>query len=43
MNSGASDEELGVRIVALHRDQTLVTNRTGSDPVRIVSTMGVRA
>lgn len=42
MNSGASDDELGVRIVALHRDQTLVTNRTGSDPVRIVSTMGVR-
>jgi superfamily II DNA or RNA helicase len=37
-----SDEDLGTRIVALHRDGQLVTTRTGNDPVRIVSTMGVR-
>lgn len=40
----ASDEELYARLVALNRDNRLVVeSRAGNDPVRIVSSMGVRA
>lgn len=42
IRNGISDDDLVARVAALHRDQALVIEvRTGSDPVRIVSTMGV--
>ncbi|MFI6997166.1 helicase-related protein [Nocardia sp. NPDC050175] len=42
--SGASDEDLATRITALNRDGDLViASRTGKDPIRIVSSMGVRS
>ncbi|WP_226949891.1 helicase-related protein [Rhodococcus rhodochrous] len=44
IRSGASDEDLATRITALHRDGDLViASRTGKDPIRIVSSMGVRS
>ncbi|MFD6858162.1 helicase-related protein [Rhodococcus sp. NPDC060090] len=44
VRSGASDEDLATRITALHRDGDLViASRTGKDPIRIVSSMGVRS
>jgi hypothetical protein len=40
--SGASDEDLAARLVALNRDDRLVIeSRSGNDPVRIVSSMGI--
>lgn len=42
LSSGASDEELSARLAALHRESRLVVeSRTGNDPVRIVSSMGI--
>ncbi|HRE02362.1 MAG TPA: C-terminal helicase domain-containing protein [Ilumatobacteraceae bacterium] len=42
IRNGISDDDLSARIAALHRDDALVVEvRTGADPVRIVSTMGV--
>jgi superfamily II DNA or RNA helicase len=42
IRNGISDDDLAARISALHRDAALVVElRTGQDPVRIVSTMGV--
>lgn len=42
IRNGISDEDLAARVAAMHRDQALVIEiRTGQDPVRIVSTMGV--
>ena len=39
----ASDDELATLITALHRDGDLtVTARSGKDPIRIVSSMGIR-
>ncbi|MGV9949217.1 helicase-related protein [Rhodococcus aetherivorans] len=44
IRSGASDEDLATRITASHRDGDLViASRTGKDPIRIVSSMGVRS
>jgi superfamily II DNA or RNA helicase len=38
-----SDEDLAFRIVALHReDRLVIESRSGNDPVRIVSSMGVQ-
>lgn len=44
IRAGVDDEALALRIVALHRDNVLI-RETGSnaDPIRIVSTMGVRS
>ena len=43
MRNGASDDELATLIAALHRDGDLtVTARSGKDPIRIVSSMGIR-
>lgn len=42
IRNGISDADLATRIAALHRDDGLVIQtRTGRDPVRIVSSMGV--
>jgi hypothetical protein len=42
IRAGASDADLATRVAALHRDDRLVvTTRTGTDPVRIVSSMGI--
>jgi hypothetical protein len=42
IRNGASDDDLATRVTALHRDQRLVVaTRTGKDPIRIVSSMGV--
>lgn len=43
--NGANDEDLATLVTALHRDGNLVITRTadGNDPVRIVSSMGVRS
>jgi hypothetical protein len=44
VRGGASNEDLATRITALHRDgQLVVGTRTGKDPIRIVSSMGVRS
>lgn len=44
IRSGASDDDLATRITALNRDGDLViASRTGKDPIRIVSSMGVRS
>ncbi|WP_241032083.1 helicase-related protein [Rhodococcus pseudokoreensis] len=44
VRNGATDEDLAIRITALHRDGQLVIGaRTGKDPIRIVSSMGVRS
>ncbi|MDV3133342.1 helicase-related protein [Mycobacterium sp. 29Ha] len=44
IRNGASDEDLAVRIAALHRDGDLVVAaRAGNDPIRIVSSMGIRS
>jgi superfamily II DNA or RNA helicase len=44
IRSGASDDDLAVRIAALHREGALVVaSRSGSDPIRIVSSMGVKS
>lgn len=41
---GASNDDLATRVTALHRDGDLVVaSRTGKDPIRIVSSMGVRS
>lgn len=43
ISSGVSDEDLAHRIAILHGDDRLVIeSRLGNDPVRIVSSMGVR-
>lgn len=42
LRNGISDDDLATRLAALHRDGALVIEkRTGRDPVRIVSSMGV--
>lgn len=42
VRNGASDDELATLITALHRDGDLtVTARSGKDPIRIVSSMGI--
>jgi len=42
VRNGASDDDLATRISALHRDDRLViSTRTGKDPIRVVSSMGV--
>ena len=42
IRAGISDDDLATRIAALHRDgQLVIESRTGRDPVRIVSSMGV--
>lgn len=42
VRNGASDDELSTLITALHRDGDLtVTARSGKDPIRIVSSMGI--
>lgn len=44
IRNGVSDEDLLARLKRLHREGTLVVTRpTGKDPIRIVSTMGVRS
>ncbi|MEV0028983.1 helicase-related protein [Nocardia sp. NPDC050793] len=44
LRNGASDDDLATFVTALHRDGHLViTARTGKDPIRIVSSMGVRS
>lgn len=44
IRNGASEEDLAVRIAALHRDGDLVVAaRAGNDPIRIVSSMGIRS
>ena len=44
IRNGATDDDLATRITALHRDGRLViAARTGKDPIRIVSNMGVRS
>jgi len=44
LRNGTSDEDLASRVAALHRDGRLVIeSRSGNDPVRIVSSMGVSA
>lgn len=44
IRNGLSDQDLLVRLSALHRDGSLVVaTRSGDDPVRIVSSMGVTA
>jgi hypothetical protein len=43
VRNGATDDELSTLISALHRDGDLtVTARGGNDPIRIVSSMGIR-
>lgn len=43
VRNGSSDDELSTLITALHRDGDLtVTARSGKDPIRIVSSMGIR-
>lgn len=43
IRNGITDDDLAVRVAALHRDGVLVVEaRTGRDPVRIVSSMGIR-
>jgi len=42
IRNGISDKDLATRVAALHRDDGLIIQtRTGRDPVRIVSSMGV--
>ncbi|ANQ76036.1 MULTISPECIES: helicase-related protein [Rhodococcus] len=42
VRNGASDDDLTTMIRTLHRDQRLViATRTGKDPIRVVSSMGV--
>ncbi|MGY2119177.1 helicase-related protein [Nocardia gipuzkoensis] len=44
VRNGASDDELATLMTALHRDgQLVIAARTGKDPIRIVSSMGVRS
>ena len=44
IRAGVSDADLATRVAALHRDDRLiVAARTGNDPIRIVSSMGVVA
>lgn len=44
IRNGVSDDGLAAQMTALHRDEDLVVaTRTGKDPVRIVSSMGVRS
>lgn len=44
IRNGATDDDLATRIAALHRDGRLViAARTGKDPIRIVSSMGIRS
>lgn len=44
IRNGVSDDTLAAQLTALHRDdQLVVATRTGNDPLRIVSSMGVRA
>ena len=43
VRNGSTNDELATRVTALHRDGQLVINaRSGRDPIRIVSSMGVR-
>ncbi|WP_255491579.1 helicase-related protein [Actinotalea sp. JY-7876] len=43
VRDGVNDDDLATRVSLLHRDNQLVIGaRAGSDPVRIVSSMGVR-
>jgi hypothetical protein len=43
IRNGVSDEDLAFRLAALHRDHRLVVETlAGKDPVRIISSMGVR-
>ena len=43
VRNGVEDDELAARVVALHRDERLVIeSRSGNDPIRIVSTMGIK-
>ncbi|WP_255032849.1 helicase-related protein [Mycobacterium marinum] len=43
VRNGATDDELATLITALHRDGDLTaTARSGKDPIRIVSSMGIR-
>jgi len=42
VRNGASDDDLTTMIRTLHRDQRLIiATRTGKDPIRVVSSMGV--
>ncbi|MFH5822297.1 helicase-related protein [Georgenia sp. AZ-5] len=44
IRGGVDDEGLAARITALHRDgQLVIESASGSDPIRIVSSMGIRA
>ncbi|MGX1599054.1 helicase-related protein [Dietzia maris] len=44
IRNGVSDDALAAQLTALHRDDNLVVAaRTGNDPLRIVSSMGVRS
>lgn len=43
IRGGVDDETLAVRITALHRDdQLVIESHSGNDPIRIVSSMGIR-
>lgn len=44
IRNGSTDDDLATLVTALHRDGQLVINaRSGKDPIRIVSSMGVRS
>jgi superfamily II DNA or RNA helicase len=44
IRAGVDDEDLATRVAALNRDgQLVVATRTGKDPIRLVSSMGVRS
>lgn len=44
VRNGSSDEDLTALITTLHRDgQLVISTRSGKDPIRIVSSMGVRS
>lgn len=44
VRNGSTDDDLATLVTALHRDGQLVINaRSGRDPIRIVSSMGVRS
>ena len=44
VRNGSTDDDLTTLIGALHRDERLVVaSRTGKDPIRLVSSMGVTA
>ncbi|WP_193311418.1 helicase-related protein [Georgenia satyanarayanai] len=43
IRSAVNDEALAARVTALHRDdQLVIESRTSNDPIRIVSSMGIR-